>query len=110
MAYATSDAGEVWTAFPVLNALDEPFLYYYEWDASETPLGLLELPVASQEPAVALTFNSTPPTQDTVSHGNVVTYVVTLENQERENIADGTISWSDVLTPTTGNSLRTNGT
>ena len=83
LAYAVNDSGAVWSAFPVLNKLDGNFAYYYEWIVNTGP-DLLQRPVAAREPVLFLNAASLPPTQDTLSHGSPVQYILDIANNGQD--------------------------
>lgn len=78
-AYAIDDNDAVWSAFPILNKLDGNFIYYYEWIVN-TGTDLLNRPVAAREPILSLNAAGLPPTQDTLSWGSPVQYVLEIAN------------------------------
>ncbi|MCB8944437.1 MAG: tandem-95 repeat protein [Ardenticatenaceae bacterium] len=79
-AYAVDEGGEVWSAFPTLNQLDGTFDYYYEWMVN-TGTDLLKRPIGAREPILSLHASSSPPTQDTLSHGHIVQYLLDITNE-----------------------------
>ncbi len=80
IAYAVTDAGDVWSAFPVSNGLDGNFTTFFEWTITTDGWDLLELPTGSRLPAATFEAGSSPPSQDTVSTDDLVEYVVEISN------------------------------
>ncbi|MCA9872820.1 MAG: tandem-95 repeat protein, partial [Anaerolineales bacterium] len=85
VAFATDDNGAVWSSFPIANGLDGNFDYYYDWPVS-TPTDLLELPVGAKLPYVLMDLDSTQPPQIALGASSLITYFVTLDNQETTDV------------------------
>ena len=79
MAYATDDAGAVWSAFPRNNELSGAFEHFYEWNVS-IGTDLLDLPTNAQLSDLAMEVSSDPSAANTLSHGDIVTMSVTLSD------------------------------
>ncbi|HSH05610.1 MAG TPA: Ig-like domain-containing protein [Anaerolineae bacterium] len=88
IAFATDDAGQVWSSFPIANGLDGQFEYYYDWNISQ-PTDLLELPSGAQLPYVLMDLDSSQPPQMALGANSLITYFVTLDNQEAVDVVNG---------------------
>ncbi|MFZ0546704.1 MAG: cohesin domain-containing protein [Candidatus Promineifilaceae bacterium] len=98
IAYAVDQGGDTWSAFPTVNDLDGSFDYFYEWNKANGTFYLLNQPETAHKPAVAMSFTSDPPVQDTVSANETITYVADLTSLEDEDEAGIELS----LTGSTG--------
>ena len=85
VAFATDDNGEVWSSFPIANGLDGNLEYYYDWNISEG-IDLLELPVGAKLPYMLMELDSVQPPQIALGASSLITYFVTLENQEAASV------------------------
>ena len=84
LAFAVDDAGAVWSVFPTTNALAGPWTAAYNWSRICTATA----PNQNQPRAVGVVMSLSSPQPSGVPYGPTqsLTYIVTLQNLESENV------------------------